>query len=64
MGKAICKLRLTAHNILIKTGRYVKPKNMPRSERICKHCNLNIIENEFHFLSQCSPYEAEKKEKT
>ena len=55
MRKAICKLRLTAHNLLIETGRYVKPKNMPRSERICKNCNLNIIENEFHFVSLIVP---------
>ena len=35
MRKAICKLRLSAHNLLIETGRYVKPKSMPRPERIC-----------------------------
>ena len=34
---------------------------MPRSERICKHCNLNLIENGFHFLLRCSLYEPEKK---
>ena len=34
---------------------------MPRSERICKHCNLNLIENEFHFLLLCSLYEPERK---
>ena len=61
MRKAICKLRLSAHNLLIETDRYVKPKSMPCSERICKHCNLNLIENEFHFLSQCSLYNQERK---
>ena len=61
MRKAICKLRLSAHNLLTETGRYAKPKSMPRSERICEHCNLNLIENEFHFLSQCSLYEPERK---
>ena len=61
MRKAICKLRLSAHNLLIETGRYVKPKSMLRPERICKHCNLNQIENEFHFLSQCSLFEPERK---
>ena len=40
MRNAICKLRVSAHNLLIETGRYVKPKSMPLSERICKHCNL------------------------
>ena len=61
MRKAICKLRLSAQNLLIETGRYVNAKSMRRSERICKHCNLNLIENEFHFLSQCSLYEPERQ---
>ena len=60
MRKAICKLRLSAHNLLIETGRYAKPRSLPRSERICKHCNFNCIENEFHFLSRCSLYETER----
>ena len=60
MRKAICKLRLSAHNLLIETGRYAKPRSLPRSERICKNCNLNCIENEFHFLSRCSLYETER----
>ena len=34
MRKAISKLRLSAHNLLIKTGRYAKPRSLPRSERI------------------------------
>lgn len=58
--KAISKLRLSAHNLLIETGRYAKPRSLPRSERICKHCNFNCIENEFHFLSRCSLYETER----
>ena len=28
---------------------------------MCKHCTLNLIENEFYFLSQCSLYEPERK---
>ena len=32
MGKAICKLRLSAHNRLIETGIYVKQKSMPCSK--------------------------------
>ena len=57
MRKDICKLRLSPHNLLIETGRYVKPQSIPRSERICKHCTLNLIENAFHFRLQCSLYE-------
>ena len=32
--KAISKLRLSAHNLLIETGRYAKLRSLPRSERI------------------------------
>ena len=60
MIKAISKLRLSAHNLLIETGRYAKPRSLPRSERICKHCNFNCIENKFHFLSRCFLYETER----
>ena len=58
--KVICKLRLNAHDLLIEAGRYAKPRSIPRSERICKHFKLNCTENEIHFLSQCSPYQAER----
>ena len=34
MRKAFCKLRLSAHNLLIELGRYVKPKSIPCPERI------------------------------
>ena len=60
MRKAICKLRLSSHNLYIETGRYVKPK-YASLKRISRHCNLNLIENGFHFLSQCSLYEPERK---
>ena len=39
---------------------YIKPKSLLRSERICKNCNLQCIENEFHFLSRCPLYETER----
>ena len=60
LRKALCKLRLSAHNLMIEAGRYVKPKSLPRSERICKNCNLQCIENEFHFLSRCPLYDSER----
>ena len=38
--------------IRIETGRYERPKKGPL-ERICKQCNLNVPEDEKHFLLQC-----------
>lgn len=62
LRKAISKLRISSHNLLIEAGRYTKPKRLQRSERICKHCSLNRIENEFHFLTECSLYTMERNE--
>ena len=60
MRKAICKLRISAHNLLIETGRFSKGRILPREERICRFCSINAIENEFHFLTQCSLYNSER----
>lgn len=62
LRKALCKLRISAHNLLIETGRYSKNKILSREERICRFCNTNAIENEFHFLTQCSLYSNERDE--
>ena len=48
------KLRISNHKLLIEYGRY---HQIPREERICKHCNLNAIENEFHFAFECPKYD-------
>ena len=45
---------------MIESGRYAKPRSLPRSERICKLYKFNCIENEFHFISQCPFYEPER----
>jgi hypothetical protein len=53
---AIAKLRTSTHNLAIETGRYVRPK-LPPERRICKCCNLNLTENEIHFIFNCPAYE-------
>ena len=49
-----------AHNLMIEFGRYNKPKPLPREEQICQNCNLNEVENEIHFLTQCTRYKLER----
>ena len=34
-------------------GRY---SNVPRENRLCKYCNLNVVESEYHFLLTCPKY--------
>ena len=57
--KLICRLRVSAHRLLIELGRC---NNVPRTERICKNCILNQIEDEEHFLTRCTKFTKERKE--
>ena len=50
---ALTKLRLSSHDLAIERGRY---ESIPRNERICKYCNQNMTENEYHFLLVCPLY--------
>ena len=49
--QAVTKLRISSHKLPVETGRYT---NSPYNERICKHCNLNEVGNEQHYLLQCN----------
>lgn len=55
---ALCRFRTSSHDLLIESGRYV---NQPRNERICTNCNLNFIENEYHFLLICPKFRELRK---
>ena len=51
------RLRISAHDLEIETGRYL---NKLRDERTCKWCqnfkNVDITESEEHFLYDCDSY--------
>ena len=34
---------------------------LPRSERICQFCKLNRVEDEIHFLFNCTKYSKERE---
>ena len=54
----LTKLRISAHNLAIETGRYSKPVETPVEKRLCFHCNE--IESEFHFFLKCALYKTER----
>ena len=56
---ALSRFRLSSHSLAIESGRY---NNTPREERLCIHCNMNTIENEYHFLLVC-PFYADLRRK-
>lgn len=55
---ALTKLRISAHSLRIETGRY-GINRIPRDERFCTYCETNgsnALENEEHFLLDCTAY--------
>ena len=48
-------MRISAHPLRIEKTRYHKSR-LDRSERLCQYCSLEKIENEQHFLLECSLY--------
>ena len=50
---ALSRFRCSAHKLAIEEGRY---RNIERNQRICSRCNINVIENEYHFLLVCPLY--------
>ena len=56
------RLRISAHDLEIETGRY---KNISRSERCCNWCNIktgeSVVEDESHVLLQCELYNKPRK---
>ena len=51
--KCITRIRLSSHDLCIETGRY---HGLDRNNRNCIMFDLNVIEDEFHFILQCSRY--------
>ena len=51
----ISKLRLSSHPLRIETGRYGNNR-VERSQRHCQICDMNVVEDEFHFLFICRRY--------
>ena len=50
---ALTKFRLSSHDLMIEKGRHM---NIPRIDRKCAQCNMNAIEDEYHFLLVCQKY--------
>ena len=53
LRKHFSRLRLCSHSLEIEFGRF---NGIDRENRLCKLCNQNTIESEYHFLLCCSKY--------
>ena len=54
--RILAKFRCGNLPLHVETGRYTKPKT-PLSDRLCKYCTLNLVEDETHFLINCDFYD-------
>ena len=52
---SMTRFRNSNHQLQIEIGRYTIPKT-PINDRTCKNCNLSSVEDELHFLLNCSKY--------
>ena len=49
------KFKVSNHKLMIELGR-LQRNHIPRENRLCPLCKSNQVENESHFLFQCSRY--------
>ena len=56
----LVKFKVSNHKRMIELGRYQRDC-IPRENRLCPLCMSNQVENESHFLFQCSRYSFQKE---
>ena len=56
----LVKFRVSNHKLMIELGRY-QTDHMLRETRLCPLCKSNQVENETHFLLQCSKYSLQRQ---
>jgi hypothetical protein len=54
--KCVAKFRTRSHWLEIQRGRFTKPQT-ERENRLCKKCNLGLVEDEVHVVFVCPLYE-------
>ena len=57
----LAQFRLGILPLKVETGRYTSPIT-PIEDRLCIFCNLREIENEIHFMLDCTLYNAEREQ--
>ena len=50
---SLTRFRLSSHELLIEKERHLL---IQREDRLSKYCNMNMVENEYHFLLVCPKY--------
>ena len=55
LRKVISRIRCSNHSLAIEKGRHNNPKT-PRQDRLCTICKGHVVEDEGHFLLECTVY--------
>ena len=50
---ALSRLRCSAHKLMVEEGRF---RNIERHIKLCQFCNMNRVEDEFHFVLVCPAF--------
>jgi len=53
----LAQIRLGILPLAVETGRFI---NLPLEERLCKNCNVETVEDEWHFVFDCDLYDRER----
>ena len=56
----LSRYRTSAHNLQIELGRYTRPVT-PISERKCKYCNNDSLDDERHFILICETFKIKRQ---
>ena len=56
LRRCLSSFRISAHRLRIERGRYCREKP---EKRLCDSCN--VVENEVHFLCECSKYDTQRQ---
>ena len=51
--RALFKLRASSHQLGVETGRHARDY-VPLERRLCKYCSLSQVDDEYHFMINCS----------
>ena len=57
----LCRFRISSHHLRVETERH-RNNSLERSQRICRFCSQNDIEDEPHFIIKCAFYNSLREE--
>lgn len=56
----VTHLRMGSHKLAVETGRW-SSQRVARSQRVCACCDMEVVEDELHFMLECPWYKVERK---